>query len=84
MSGFGSNATYYAVLGRNADGTRIDYTYWSIRTASSSTCGIFYSGDGDAPISSVMGNARPTTLLPENRLTGTGQVLPRHDGEHTR
>lgn len=81
------NAAYYQMLGRNADGTRnpalpvlvdvdslIDYMLV-----------IFYTGDGDAPLSSFLGNDRANNWFAfRNRNNpNMGFVFYNHDAEHT-
>ena len=79
-------AAYFEMLGRNADGTRnlalpvlvnvdslIDYML----------C-IFYTGDGDAPLSSFLGNnAANNWFALRNRVTDQGFIFLNHDAEHT-
>ncbi len=86
QTGNPSLATYFEILGRNADGTRnpalpvlvnadslIDYML----------C-IFYTGDGDAPLSSFLGNVRANNWFAlRNRVTDQGFIFLNHDAEHT-
>ncbi|MBE0534043.1 MAG: lamin tail domain-containing protein, partial [Phycisphaerae bacterium] len=86
MSGFDSNETYYRVLGRNADGT--PNPNYDILVDQDSLIaymlGIFYSGDGDAPISSFMNDSGLNNFYcMNNRVSGDGFKFFRHDGEHT-
>ena len=86
-SGNPDNAAYYRMLGRNADGTRnpalpvlvdvdslIDYMLT-----------IFYTGDGDAPLSSFLSNDRANNWFTlRNRADpNMGFVFINHDAEHT-
>jgi hypothetical protein len=87
QNGNPDNAAYYAMLGKNADGTRnpalpvlvdvdslIDYMLV-----------IFYSGDGDAPLSSFLQNNKANNwfaLRSRTRLD-MGFVFFNHDAEHT-
>ncbi|RYD77766.1 MAG: hypothetical protein EOP84_15145, partial [Verrucomicrobiaceae bacterium] len=87
QNGNTDNATYYRMLGRNPDGTRnpalpvlvdvdslIDYMLT-----------IFYTGDGDAPLSSFLGNDRANNWFAlRNRADpNMGFVFINHDAEHT-
>jgi CotH kinase protein/Chitobiase/beta-hexosaminidase C-terminal domain/Lamin Tail Domain len=79
-------AAYFAMLGCNADGTRnpalpvlvnvdslIDYML----------C-IFYTGDGDAPLSSFLGNDRANNWFAiRSRANDIGFIFLNHDAEHT-
>ena len=86
MTGFDTNQMYYRVLGRNPDGT-VNPDYDVLVDQDSLIVymlGIFYSGDGDAPISSFMGDAGLNNFYCINsRVNGTGFKFFRHDGEHT-
>jgi hypothetical protein len=86
QSGNPDLAAYFEMLGCNADGTRnpalpvlvnvdslIDYML----------C-IFYTGDGDAPLSSFLGNVRANNWFAlRNRVTDQGFIFLNHDAEHT-
>lgn len=87
QNGNPDKAAYYRILGRNADGTRnpalpvlvdvdslIDYMLT-----------IFYTGDGDAPLSSFLGNDRANNWFAlRNRADpNMGFVFINHDAEHT-
>ena len=79
-------AAYFEMLGRNADGTRnpalpvlinvdslIDYML----------C-IFYTGDGDAPLSSFLANDRANNWFAiRSRTNDLGFMFINHDAEHT-
>lgn len=84
--GLGSDAAYFRVQGRNADGSRnpaipnlididnlIDYMLV-----------IFYGGNKDAPISNFLGNDRPNNWYGLRDRTGSdGFRFFAHDSEHT-
>ncbi len=86
QSGNSDLAAYFNMLGRNADGTRnpalpvlvnedslIDYML----------C-IFYTGDGDAPLSSFLSNDRANNWFAmRSRVTDQGFIFINHDAEHT-
>lgn len=86
QSGNPDLVAYYDMLGRNADGTRnlalpvlvnvdslIDYMLT-----------IFYTGDGDAPLSSFLGNMRANNWFAmRSRVTDQGFIFINHDAEHT-
>jgi len=81
-----TNANYFRLLGRNPDGTRnpaypvlvdidnlIDYMLV-----------IFYTGDGDATLSSFLGNDRPNNWFSlRDRKGDRGFTFYCQDGEHT-
>ncbi|MBI3867685.1 MAG: lamin tail domain-containing protein [Verrucomicrobia bacterium] len=82
-----SNARYFSILGRNADGSRnpalpvmvdvdnlIDYMLV-----------IFYTGDGDATLSSFLGNAMPNNWFGMRDRTNPdrGFIFFNSDAEHT-
>ncbi len=86
QSGNADLAAYFAMLGRNSDGTRnpalpvlvnvdslIDYMLT-----------IFYTGDGDAPLSSFLGNNSANNWFAiRSRTNDLGFMFLNHDAEHT-
>lgn len=82
-----SHANYFAVIGRNADGTR--NSVWPVMVDVDNLIDymlvIFYTGDGDAPLSSFGNNELSNNWfgLRNRNDPETGFRFFNHDAEHT-
>jgi CotH kinase protein/Lamin Tail Domain/Fn3 associated len=85
-NGLGTDAAYYRVQGRHADGTlNPDYERLvDVDSVIDYMLCTYYVGDIDAPISNFLGNSRPNNFYAVyNRRTSDGFKFFRHDAEHT-
>ena len=81
-----SNAKYFEILGRNADGTRNPAlpVLLDVDNLIDEMLVIFYMGDGDAVLSNFLGHDRPNNWFSVYRRTGEhGFRFFIRDGEHT-
>ncbi len=84
--GFDSDANYYRLQGKNADGSR-NYAYdvlVDIDNLIDYMLIIFYGGNFDAPVSKFLGNKKPNNFFAiYDRRAQTGFRFFVHDAEHT-
>ncbi len=81
-----TNENYFKVLGRNPDGTRNPAlpVLLDVDSLIDYMLAIFYSGDGDATLSSFLENNRANNWFGmRNRTADRGFVFFNHDAEHT-
>lgn len=82
-----SNANYFAILGRNADGTRnSSLPVWlEVDDLIDYMLVIFYAGDGDAPLSWFINFERSNNWfgLRNRNNPNMGFIFFNHDAEHT-
>jgi hypothetical protein len=81
------NANYFAILGCNADGTR-NLTFpvlLEVDNLIDYMLVIFYTGDGDATLSSFLNNERPNNWfgMRNRNNPDRGFIFFNHDAEHT-
>lgn len=85
-NGFDTDEAYYKAQGLNTDGTENAlYTkYLDVDNLIDYMISTFYTGDGDGPVSSFIGNTRPNNFYAFfNREDPDGFKFLRHDAEHS-
>ena len=85
QKGFGANASYFKVQGKNPDGT-MNFTYpvWvNPDNLIDYLLVIYYTGNFDAPVSAFLGNQRPNNYYAIfDRIGRSGFFYLIHDAEH--
>ncbi len=86
MAGFGSNAAYFKVQGRNADGS-VNWDYPVLANPENLIdylLIIYFTGNFDSPVTAFGGNGAPNNFFGiYNRVGRTGFLFFAHDAEHS-